>query len=57
MNDTLARRLDRLEQQRKPRPDYVPSWRDLLLGTPPPPGTPGPDWSALLRAKIEYYTT
>ncbi len=49
MTDTLARRLARLERQRKPRQAYIPTWLDLLRGTPPPPGMPGPDWPALLR--------
>lgn len=52
MNDALARRLKRLEQARqKPAPGYLPTWRDLIAGTPPPPGVPGPDWSALVGAK------
>lgn len=49
MPDHLARRLDRLAQLLKPRPAYVPTWLDLLMDTPPPPGMPGPDWPALLR--------
>jgi hypothetical protein len=49
MADHLARRLDRLEQLRKPRPAYMPTWEDLLRDNPPPPGMPGPDWPALWK--------